>query len=436
MNDFFSYETLDSSSLKYLYKFFHLFLNKDFLSGYLCFLYVVLHPFVSMKVIYGLNIANFIIVFMQMLYQSRRPFWDINITEKESKMIICESSFSNPSISLFNFIFCFVYSLYSSIHFYALPRTHINVVVKIILLIIFISLLGTEIFFLVIYRLHYVHELVFTVSLAFIWICLLIAYENQLRKIIINATKNYFKLRKNKIKIFLYIFFELLGGITFFNLIGSDFSSYQIEDNIMKSESCSKIQKEELSLSNSFMNLSFIFCLLGEFWGASLALEYRPQQWWYQTEKYYYSRNNNKLIKKKDNIDCRLLFIIILKGILTIIIFLCIYLLFSLIPFIDLVFNFTVECVKYFTLFFVCTGILPIIFNLIGLNKKKINSSKRIDEILNDTNSSNLFNPSLFVKYLDMSNNSAYNVRINQLLSYSDLNEEIEENDEEKENNA
>lgn len=430
-----SYETLNSTSLKNVYKFFRLLLNKDFLSGYLCFLYIVFHPFVSMKVIYGLNISYCIIVFMQILYQSRRPSWDINIAEKNNQMIICESTFSNPSISLFNFIFCSVYSLYSYINFYVNPQNRLNIIARIVILVIFIILLMIEMILLIIYRLHYLHELVFTICLAFIWICILIGYENQLKKIIINATKNYFKLRKNKLKIFLYVFFELLGGITIFNLIGNDFSSYQIEDNIMKSDSCSKMQKEELSLSNSFMNLSFIFCLLGEFWGASLALEYKPKEWWYQNEKYYYSKINNKLIKKKDKLDCRLLLKLILKGILTIIIFLCIYLVFSLIPFINLVFNFTIQCVKYFTLFFVCTGILPIIFDLVGLNKKDYNSSKRLDEILNDVNTSNLFSPSLFVKYLDISGNSTDNVRNNQLLSYADLNDEIEENDEEKENN-
>ena len=94
-----------------------------------------------------------------------------------------------------------------------------NIILKIFLFIIFMSFVITEMVFLLLYRLHYLHELIFSVCLALIWICFLIGFENQFRKIIFNATKNFFKLRKNKIKIFLYVFLELLGGITIYNLV-------------------------------------------------------------------------------------------------------------------------------------------------------------------------------------------------------------------------
>ena len=52
----------------------------------------------------------FILVLLQILYQSRRPSWEDNLEhggENEllnENIIICEASFSNPSSSLFNFI--------------------------------------------------------------------------------------------------------------------------------------------------------------------------------------------------------------------------------------------------------------------------------------------------------------------------------------------
>lgn len=448
LNNFASYDTLNSSSLKNLFRFFNFLLKKDFLSGYLCLLYTVLHPFLAMKIIYGINFSYCILVFLQIVYQSRRPSWENNPNEKDSiygrKMIICESSFSNPSIPLFNFIFCLLYSLYSYKHFYSNPKKHMNIILKIFLFIIFMSFVITEMVFLLLYRLHYLHELIFSVCLALIWICFLIGFENQFRKIIFNATKNFFKLRKNKIKIFLYVFLELLGGITIYNLVGTRFSRYQIEENIMNSDSCSLQQKEELSISNSFIEFPYIFCLLGEFWGASLTLEYKTNEWWYQSEKYFYSKTTNELLKERNKSGNCLIFIIILKGIATLGVYVGLCYLFNLIPYINYPFNFTMECVKYFTLFFVCTGILPIIYGLLGMNNKNLDSSKRLDEIieekLEDNNTNNLFKSSLFVKYFDKLRIPMFtgNTRIHysQLLSNEELDDTFKErNDKEMSEN-
>ena len=97
----------------------------------------------------------------------------------------------------------------------------------------------------------------------------------------------------------------------------------------MKSDSCSNQEKEELSITNSFMDLSYIFCLLGEFWGVSFALENKTKEWWYQSEKYFYSKTINREINERNKLEKCLLFIIILKGVLTIIAFFGIWFLFN-----------------------------------------------------------------------------------------------------------
>ena len=406
LEDFVSYDTLNSSSLKNLLYFFSLFLNKDFLAGYQCVLYIIFHPFVAMKMAYGINISYCILILMQILYQAKRPLWESNSHQfdSENSMILCASSYSNPSIPLFTFIFCIIYSIYSYKHFYTRPGSHMNVILKIVIFIIFVSFLITEMILLIIYRLHYLHELLFTICLAFIVINILIEFENKLQNIIFNATKNFFKLRKNKIKIFLYVFFELIIGILTFNLVGNKFSTYHIEDNIMVNESCSGMASEEISLSNSFMDFSYIFCLLGEFWGASLTLENMSEEWWYHTEKYFYSKTINREINERNRLDTSLIFLLIVKGVLTILVFLGIWKIFDFIPYINFVFNFIMNSLKYFILFFVCTGILPILFQFMKLNRKKNNiSSQRLDEILDDNNSDTLFKSSLFVKYFDKS---------------------------------
>ena len=63
-----SYDTLNSSSLKHLYGFFRFLLKKDFLAGFLCLLYTILHPFVAMKIIYGVNFSYCILVFSTIVY--------------------------------------------------------------------------------------------------------------------------------------------------------------------------------------------------------------------------------------------------------------------------------------------------------------------------------------------------------------------------------
>lgn len=409
MDNFVSLETLNSSSLKNLFKFFNLFLNKDFMAGFLCVLYTLFHPFIAMKVIYGAINFFYCLILIQILYQSRRPSWEEydNKNEKYKDVIIeCEASFSSPCTSLFIFIFYTIYSLYSYKQFYSLPNSHMNKVLKIILFIIFMSFLITEYIILLIYKMHYLHEMIFTTCLTLIWICLLIGLDYKLQNMFYRATKNLFKIRKNKIKFFLYCFFQLFLAVILFNFTESRFTSYKIEEKIILSDSCSKIQKEEISIKNSFIDISYIFCMLGTFWGASLTLEYPPGEWWYHPARFYYSDLINDKIKDDDEIDSCTIFILLLKGCITILVFFSLLFLMSFIPYISFIFNFVINCIKYFSLFFICTGILPIIYGFLGLNKDKRGLNKKIDDFINEKvriemNSNNLFKSSLFVKCFD-----------------------------------
>ena len=65
-----------------------------------------------------------------------------------------------------------------------------------------------------------------------------------------------------------------------------------------------------------------------------------------------------------------------------------------------------INCIKYFTLFFICNGILPIVYGFLGLNKDKKLLNKKIDDFVGEKvkielNSSKLFKSSLFVKCFD-----------------------------------
>lgn len=401
-----SLKTLNSSSLKNLFNFFSIFLNKDFMAGFLCLLYTLFHPFIAMKVIYGAINFFYCLTLMQILYQSRRPSWEewaINDTDKsyQDKIIECEASFSSPCNTLFTFIFYTIYSLYSYKQFYSLPNTHMSFILKIVLLFIFLCFIVIEYILLLIYKMHYLHEMIFTTCLTLVWICLLIAFDYKLQNMFFRATKNLFKARKNKIKFFLYCFLQLFLAIILYNFIASNISSFSIEQKIIISDSCSKLQKEEISLKNTFLEISYIFSMLGAFWGAALTLEHSPGEWWYHPERFYYSQLINDKTKEKNEIDSYSIRFLLLKGFITTTIFFVLWFIMSFIPYISFIFNFVINCVKYFSLFFICTGILPIIYGFVGLNKDKKGLNKKIDDFVKIENSNTLFKSSLFVKCFD-----------------------------------
>ena len=57
--------------------------------------------------------------------------------------------------------------------------------------------------------------------------------------------------------------------------------------------------------------------------------------------------------------------------------------------------------VKYFSLFFIYSGVLPIFYGIIGLNKDKKGLNKKIDDFVKIEKSNTLFKSSLFVKCFD-----------------------------------
>ena len=55
------------------------------MSGFVCLLYTVFHPFIAMKIIFGANVSFYCIILMQILYKSRRPSWEEWDTNNKDK---------------------------------------------------------------------------------------------------------------------------------------------------------------------------------------------------------------------------------------------------------------------------------------------------------------------------------------------------------------
>ena len=400
-----SFKTLSSDSPKNIFNIFKFILNKDFISGISCLLYIIFHPYIALKLIYCVCIIFYLIAILKCIYQSNRPLWENDIKGKNEKEILkCETSFSSPSESIFIIHFYFLYSIFCVKEFY---NKNINIILSCFLFILYIGIFIFGYIFMLLYKLHYLHEMVFTNALTMTIVCLLIDFDSKIQRKLFNSTKTIFKARKNKIKSFIFCFGLAFIAILFYNFISLKNSLFSIEEKL---KNCSQKQKEEIGLKSTFNDIPFIFCMMGAFWGACLTIENNPGEWWYQPLIIYENEKINgekfKTTGEKINIIDILLFI--LKSILIIIAFILIWLIFYKIPFISFEFNFFISCIKYFCINFICTGIMPIIFGFLKMNKKveDINIKTFNEEYIfgykennKNKNKKNIFSTTLFIDY-------------------------------------
>ena len=404
-----SFETLSSDSPKNIFNIFKFVLNKDFISGISCLLYIIFHPYIALKLIYCVCIIFYLISIIKCIYQSNRPLWENDINGKNEKEVLeCETSFSNPSEGIFIIHFYFLYSIFCIKEFYKRNK-NIKIILKLILFIMYIGIIIFGYIFMLLYKLHYLHEMVFTNVLTMIIVCLLIDFDTKIHRKFFNSTKTIFKTRKNKIKAFIFCFGLTFIAILLYNFISLKNSLFSVEKKL---DSCSQRQKEEIGLKSTFNNIPYIFCMMGAFWGTCLAIENNPGEWWYQpliideNELAKINRGKFNIIGEKIKISEILL--LILKSILLVIVFLLIWFIFYKIPFITFEFNFFISCLKYFCINFICTGIMPIIFGFLKMNKKVENINiKSINEELmygyeekkENKKKKNIFSSTLFIDY-------------------------------------
>ena len=84
--------------------------DKDFTLGISSVLYILIHPYISLKLIFASAFFNYIITLMKFINQSMRPSWDYMEFSDINDIIICETSFSSPSEGMFFLTFFFYLS--------------------------------------------------------------------------------------------------------------------------------------------------------------------------------------------------------------------------------------------------------------------------------------------------------------------------------------
>lgn len=281
-----------------------------------------------------------------------------------------------------------------------------NIVLKILFFLIYLALSLFEYFYLLLYKLNYIHEIIFTNMLTLISICILIDFDEKIQKKFANSTKNIFKTRKNKLKFFIYVFILFFSGVLLYNFILPNKVLLEVIDILSMNKSCSQKEIETLGMKGTFLNLPYIFSMIGAFWGACLTIEYNPGEWWYQpliidkSEKDKIKKN--RYVIEGNKTSCFEIFLLILKSIIMIIVYSSLWFGFSKIPYITFEFNLMIEGIKYFLITFVCFGIVPIFFGLLNMNKKVGDIYDNLDDSIIEVKedwSKNLFTATLFINY-------------------------------------
>lgn len=289
-------------------------------------------------------------------------------------MIICDTSFSCLSEGMYFIAFYFIYPIFCKRSFY-LKERRMNLFLRIFLALIYLALIVLEYFYLLIFKLNYLHEIIFTHMLTFVFICILIDFDGKMHKKLFNSTKNIFKMRKNKLKVLLFGFGLCFIGILLFNFIFPNRMLLTMIEELSLNESCSQELKETFGMERIFLNFSYVFTFIGAFWGGCFNIEYNPGEWWYQpliigeSEMDKIKKDNNNKIKD-NQIGFVEIFFLILKSIIMIAIYFLIWHGFEQIPYITFAFNFLMRCLNFFSITFFCFGILPKIFGFLHIKKK------------------------------------------------------------------
>ena len=122
-------------------------------------------------------------------------FSDIN------DIVDCETSFSNPCEEICFISLYYLYTMFCIRAFY-FKYKRMSWVIKIFTLIIYLGLIFLEYYFLLIYKLNYLHEITFSNMLILVFICILIDFDDKYQKNCSIQPKIYLKQEKIKLKFY------------------------------------------------------------------------------------------------------------------------------------------------------------------------------------------------------------------------------------------
>ena len=310
---------------------------------YISFIYLIYHPFIGLKLVFVINISHFFLVILKVFLQGRRPLWDIEIEKT-----ICKNDYANPSRSLYFSSFFFLYAIIS---IKLVQKYRITICQKLTIFFWYLIIISILIIFIGGSILVYFHQLIYTILISVILLCLLIEYDKKIHNFIFKSLKNIYNTRIYKMKIFFYIIGIFCVSIIFVYYFIDENEANSIKQILGKGDTCGDLEVETFGIRKSISELNYIFGVVGAFWGASFTVEKNIGKWW--------GENNCKTYFVK------ILSIIGINGV-----FIFVQLMISsyfnineLVFIINSIFNFF----QYFCLF----GILPFLWEMIKITEKK-----------------------------------------------------------------
>jgi hypothetical protein len=245
--------------------------SKDSIMVYISLIYLLIHPFIGLKLILISSIAQYFVILLQILFQAHRPFWDLERSET-----ICRNTYPNPSSILF---YCSFFYLYAIISFNLLKKKKFLLIQKFFIFICYIIIL----FFLLIILggayLLYIHQIIYTFVISIVVICLLIDLDTNIHNFIFNSLKNVYNTRVYKMKIFFYVCgLYFVGFISLYFIEENDIN--KIKDKLSQNSACLDEDLELFGIKQGLLNISFLSGVIGAFWGAAFTVEKKVGKWW------------------------------------------------------------------------------------------------------------------------------------------------------------
>jgi hypothetical protein len=189
--------------------------DKDMYMIYSVLFYTLVHPFTAIKVIFATHSTEFIIVLLRCLFQNQRPRW---LLAEKAKAFLCPFSYSNPSLNFFFFTFFIIYLILAKLMLRRKKR-RLGFVKKFLIsfvLGIFLIIFGV---ILMVNRLNYFYQIVFTFTISLVFICLCVDLEINIHNILHSSIKNVYKIRKNKIRLFIFILAINILGLVLYTIL-------------------------------------------------------------------------------------------------------------------------------------------------------------------------------------------------------------------------
>ena len=330
--------------------------------------YLIIHPFIGLKLILISGIAQYFVILLQIIFQAHRPFWDL-----EQYETICRNTYPNPSSIVF---YCSFFYLYSIISFNLLKKKKFSPLQKLIMSFCYILLLIALLIMLGGTYLLYIHQIIYTFIISIVIISLLIDVDTNIHNFIFNSLKNVYNTRIYKMKIFFYVCgLYFIGFISLYFIEENDVN--KIKDIMRQNKNCNDNDIELFGIKQGFLYITLLGGIVGAFWGASFTVEKKVGKWW------------SKRSKKKSII--KIIIIIVVCGI------------FIFLKYILKIINskyeiyFTFETILDFYECYCIFGPLTLFFQHMGYNEQYITKSyEKINVNLRDEEDIQFYRTSIF----------------------------------------